>query len=426
MKLKTAAMWMVALLTASVLGGCGGSSNDEKLGAVRLVNATQNYGAIDLYTSDTKRLSSIAESSASNYLELDEASYSVLLKPAGSSSTALTQSLAVAADTSYTLVAYNSGSTLSSAIFTDNQSAPTSGYASVRILNAGSAAGAVDVYVTATDADLATATATFSVSAAYLSSYVEIAKGTYRVRVTAAGDKSDVRLDIPSVALADQQIATLMLTATSGGVLVNGTLVNQAGAVTAYTNTNARVRVVAAVTANASVSASTSDGSLTTTLQAPTVGAYVSVPATLSGLVVKVNGTAIDTSALTVAAGADVTLLVYGDAASPQWRALIDDNVPATTSSNTKLHLVHVLNGLGSTVTLSADYVAVADNVAFGAASPAASFAAGTGIRLEATSPLRTTPLYLATDVSLTAQKVYTLFLMGDASAPVAVLRKDR
>jgi hypothetical protein len=28
--------------------------------------------------------------------------------------------------------------------------------------------------------------------------------------------------------------------------------------------------------------------------------------------------------------------------------------------------------------------------------------------------------------VSLPAQKVYTLFMMGDAAAPIAVLRKDR
>jgi hypothetical protein len=121
-----------------------------------------------------------------------------------------------------------------------------------------------------------------------------------------------------------------------------------------------------------------------------------------------------------------VTLLVYGDAAAAQLSVLLDDNRPASLGANTKLRLVHALNGLGGSVSLNADYVTVADNIAYGAASTAASITASTTIRLEATTPLKTTPLYLATDVTLVAQKVYTLFMLGDASAPVVVMKRDR
>jgi hypothetical protein len=259
-----------------------------------------------------------------------------------------------------------------------------------------------------------------------ITSYVEITKGTYRIRVTGYGDKTDVRLDIPSVALSDQQITTFMLTGTAGGVLVDALTVNQGGSVTSYKNANARLRVVAAVTGNGSVTAGTTDGTVSSALRAPTVGAYVSTPAALTGLAVAVNGIAVDTSALALTAGTDATLLVYGDAAAPKVKLLVDDNSLATVTGNAKIRLVNVLNGLDSTITLNADYVAVADNVAFGTASTPASIAASTTMRLEVTSPLRTAALYTATDVSLVAQKVYTLFVMGDASAPVAVLRKDR
>jgi hypothetical protein len=426
LKLRTGAVWMVALLAASLLAACGGSEEDASTAAVRLVNATQEFGAIDLYASDTLQLSAVAEGSASDYVGLDAGDYTLKLKRSASSSTADTITLSATGDTDYTVVAYNDGSTLSTAVFSDDKSAPTSGYASLRIYNAGSSAGSVDVYITETDADFASATATFSVNATYVSSYDEIAAGTYRVRVTGAGDKSDLRLDIPSIALADQQIAMLVLTPTSGGVLVNGMLVNQAGSVSAYDNANARVRIVAAIGGNASVTASTADGELATTLQSPSAGAYTIVPAAMTGFAVQVDGTAIDTSAFAVAPGEDVTLLVYGDAAAPQWRALLDDNAPATSSSYTKLRLVHVLNGLGSTLSLSADYVSVADNIVYGTASEAASLAGGTAIRLEATSPLFAQPLYLAPEVSLTAKSAYSLFMMGDAAAPIAVLRKDR
>jgi hypothetical protein len=150
------------------------------------------------------------------------------------------------------------------------------------------------------------------------------------------------------------------------------------------------------------------------------------VAAALPGFAVKVNGVAVDMRDLALTAGSDYTLLVYGDAAAPQWRLLADDNLPASVSTNTKLRLVNLVNGLGGTLALSADFVAVADNVAFGAASAATAVTAGTSMRLEVTSPVRTTPLVLATDVSLAAQKVYTLFVLGDAAAPVTVLRKDR
>jgi hypothetical protein len=295
------------------------------------------------------------------------------------------------------------------------------------VFNGATAAGYVDVYITAPDADLSTATATASsVASASVTSYVEITKGTYRIRVTGYGDKTDLRLDIPSVTLSDQQITTLMLTSTAGGVLVNGLLVNQGGTVTAYKNANARVRVVAAVSGNASVTTSTSDGSLNTTLLSPTVGTYVTTPASLSGLAVSVNGTALDASALATSAGTDATLLIYGDASAPKLKLLTDDNSPATVSANAKIRLVNLLNGLDGTISLSADYVSVGDNVSFGGLSTPTALAAGTGIRLELTTPLRTTALYTATDVTLVAQKVYTLFAMGDASSPVVVLRKDR
>jgi hypothetical protein len=428
LKVKAFLSRATACLAVVLLAACGGGGSSNSSGSVRLVNATQAYGSLDLYTSEVEQFSAVAEGVASNYVELDEASYTLKLKSAGSSTAALTTTITVAKDTAYTVAAYNSATTLKIAYLTDNQAAPTSGTAALRVFNGALGAGALDIYVTDPGTDLASVSPTVSgiSGSSGLSGFVEITKGSYRVRVTANGDKSDLRLDIPSITFTDQQIATLMLTETKGGVLVNAMLVNQAGTVAAYNNTNARLRVIAGLSGNASVTASTSDASLNTALQSPSVGSYVTTSATLAGLALKVNGTAVDTSAITLGAGTDATLLVYGDPASPQLHLLVDDNLPATTTANTKLRLVNLLNGLNSSATLNADYVAVADNVAYGTASTPASIAASTTMRLEVTSPLRTAPLYLATDVSLAAQKVYTLFLMGDVTTPVAVLRKDR
>lgn len=428
MKLKALTLWLSALLCVPLLSGCGGSgSSDDGTGNVRVLNATHDYGAVDFYVSDSLSVSALAEGTASAYSSLTTGSYAFKFKPSGTSTTAVSNSMTVAKDTSYTLVAYNNGSTMSTTYFSDDASGPTSGTAALRVFNGATSAGYVDVYVTATDADLANSSPTASsVAGASMTSYVEITKGTYRIRVTGYGDKTDVRLDIPSVTLSDQQVATLMLTGTAGGVLVNGLLVNQGGTVTPYKNPNARLRVVAAVSGNASVGATTTDGTLSATMLSPTVGTYVTTPAALTGLAVAVNGSSVDVSSLSLAAGRDATLLIYGDASAPKARLLVDDNSLPSVSSNAMLRLVNVLNGLDGTISLSADYVAVGDNVAFGSASTPTAVAANTTMRLEVTSPLRSSSLYTATDVSIAAQKVYTVFVMGDASSPVVVLRKDR
>jgi hypothetical protein len=75
---------------------------------------------------------------------------------------------------------------------------------------------------------------------------------------------------------------------------------------------------------------------------------------------------------------------------------------------------------------LTADYSAVATDIATNTASSPASIAASTTMRLEATTPTVTGSLYLATDVTLQSGKVYTLFMLGDAATPVGVLRRDR
>ena len=48
--------------------------------------------------------------------------------------------------------------------------------------------------------------------------------GTYQIRVTGAGNPSDLRLDIPQVILLNQRVATVILTPTAGGTLANGSV----------------------------------------------------------------------------------------------------------------------------------------------------------------------------------------------------------
>ncbi len=104
------------------------------------------------------------------------------------------------------------------AVFADDNTAAAAGKTRLRVINAAPVAQAVDVYVTATDADLEDAEPVLTdLDPAAASEYVAVAKGEQRVRFTAAGTK-DVLLDIESIDLPDTGVRTvLLLEADEGG-----------------------------------------------------------------------------------------------------------------------------------------------------------------------------------------------------------------
>ena len=139
-----------------------------------------------------------------------------------------------------------------------------------------------------------------------------------------------------------------------------------------------------------------------------------------------VNGGASLGGTMSLAAGGDYTLLAHGDAAAPVFTLLTDDNRLPTSSAKAKMRLVHVASSVGSGLTLAKDYVAVANDVAYGSASTPAQVDSSTAARIEVTSPLVVDPLYAGSDIVITSGAVYTMFMLGGASNPVGVLRRDR
>lgn len=420
---------MAALIAiVPLLQACGGGgSDDDGDGTVRLVNAANGYASLDLYSTDTLLSDDVASDTASDYVTLGSGTYTFKLRRSGSTTVSSSGDRTVLSGTAHTLLAYSTNETLKTVFLTDNEVAPTAGTAKLRIFNASAEAGALDIYVTTPTATLAESSATVAgLGSERISGYNEISEGTYRVRITGNGDKTDLRLDLPSVVLDDQQITTLVLTATPGGVLVHGLTIDQRSDVTARKNPSARVRLVAGAAANGSAAATANGVTLSAGLTSPAVGAYTLVPAGALTLTATLDGNALTTSAATLTAGSDNTLLITSNGAVGAATLFADDNRPALTSTNTKVRLIHGVGNLASPITLTADFSAVATDIATRTASAPASIAASTTMRLEATTPTVTGPLFLVEDVTLQAGKVYTLFMLGDATAPQGVLRRDR
>jgi hypothetical protein len=87
---------------------------------------------------------------------------------------------------------------------------------------------------------------------------------------------------------------------------------------------------------------------------------------------------------------------------------------------------VHLASSVAANLTLSKDFVGVASDVPYGQASDYEQTSVATDARLEVTSPLSATPLYLDEEVDLPGKSVFNVFMLGGGSAPTGILRRER
>jgi len=280
------ALAAVMAFAAAALAGCGSNSSSNN-GSVRLVNATLTHASISLLANGDPLITGTAKDTASDYADVDSGSPSLQVNDAASGAVLVVSAPTVAEGQKFALVAYESGGAVRTSIITEGTAAPPANTASVRIFNTATDAGSIDVYITDPAVDITTLsaptftfTASTSVQASNFLSFGAPSPGgaTYRVRVTGAGNPADLRLDIPSVTLLSQRVATVILTPTAGGTLANGSVLVEDGLYSATPNTSARVRLVAAVTNGATVSATAGSTPIGTNVIAPSIGTYVSVP----------------------------------------------------------------------------------------------------------------------------------------------------
>ncbi|HET7551098.1 MAG TPA: DUF4397 domain-containing protein [Gemmatimonadaceae bacterium] len=111
----------------------------------------------------------------------------------------------------YTVVLVNGIDSQGLEVFADTNTAAPEGKTRLRIINAAQQGGEVDVYVTATDADLQNAEPVLTgIAMPEASKYVEVSSGEQRIRFTEAGTQ-DVLLDIESIDLPDTGVRTVLL-----------------------------------------------------------------------------------------------------------------------------------------------------------------------------------------------------------------------
>ena len=408
----------LSLSATAFLTACGGGGKGSSDTQVRLLNATRSYALLDLSVNDKTVNSKVAYATAGEYGTVDTNSTAtkVLTSDVGTSVSATTPTLT--SGSNYTFITYGFAGAVRTTLLQEAETVPDANKAKLLVLNLAPDAGALDVYVTTATDSLDSATAlTTNLQGGAGSGYIQINSGTFRVRVTGYNKRTDLRLDIPAVTLDSASVNTLILTASDGGVLVNGISLVQKGAVKNFANTQSRVRTVAALSNGGTVGATINGQQMFSSAISPLISDYVTTSSGASTLGVTVGGVTYPFTAPTLTAGKDTTLLVWGDPAAPKMSVLDDDNRLPTVSGNVKIRLVNAIAAQTSGVSLNVDFSSLASNVLPGIASTPASISSTTASQVDVTVPTSATAIYTNTSLAFPANSVWTFFAVPSSSA---------
>ena len=424
---------VIALIAACALASCGGGGGGGGNAKIRLLNLSTGYNSLDLITNveadddddDETQASGVALETVSSYAELDPDDYTIKLKRTGSGSVLRSFTAEqLVEDTMNTYVAFGEVGQFGALRLDDTQDEADAGETKLSVANL-SSAGSVDVYITDPDVDLSDTTPVVSsVGAGFVS--IAVDSGTFRLRVTAAGDNADVRLDVSGFSLADRGVAALIFTSTQGGTLANALYMPQEGQPTKLLNTKSRVRAAIAVANGANASVQVAGTSVLATATAGVISSrYTLLPSGSQPVTLVVNGAAVAVPNVSLTAGADYTLLVWGTAASPQASLVIDDN-RLPTGVQTKLRLLNGMSTLAAPLTLSLDFSPVIEGTPVGQVSDPVEVTSGTDRQFDISNTSTAASILTRTGLSLQSASVYTFFMTDNGATPIGVLRRDR
>lgn len=205
------------------LAGCGGADAADNT-YLRFVNATVDFSSADFWVDGSRAITALGNGGAvSGYYAKGSGSTQMELHAAGSSTSRLTETRALAKDLYTSVLAYGTlASGLKFKYVEESNGTSASGTTRLRLLQASPTLTGLDLYVTNTSS-LTDLTPTLTV-ASYgdLSAFVTLTAGTYRLRITASGDKSNVLFDYTAGAnLFSQSTITLAVVPRATGSLPN-------------------------------------------------------------------------------------------------------------------------------------------------------------------------------------------------------------
>ena len=183
--------WCVgaAAATALLMVGCQSiEMNPENVAQVRVIAASPDAGSMDFYAGGAALAYSVDFGAASTYIPLAPGNVRVSANTANTTQMLIAANAPLAAGKQYTAVVTNVAASLQETIYADQTTPAPTGDVALRVIDAATRAGNVDLYMVPANGKL-TATAAVRAGVAFGAStgYVLAPAGTYSLVVVPAG-----------------------------------------------------------------------------------------------------------------------------------------------------------------------------------------------------------------------------------------------
>jgi len=126
--------------------GCEVVSNSTPDTLVRVINASSNAGAVDVYAGSTEIATNVGAPTITNYAFMTPGSATLSVHPTGSKTIIAQVNGSFLSSQQHSLYLTNVGAGFQAALLTDQNTAPTAGNFAVRFLQQAPITGAVDIY----------------------------------------------------------------------------------------------------------------------------------------------------------------------------------------------------------------------------------------------------------------------------------------
>lgn len=182
---------------------------DALQGYLRVMHASPNAPAVDVLVDGTVALAAVPYPVNSGYLPIASGSRNIKVNAAGTANTVINANLPITSGQYQSVYAVNFLSAIEPLVVADNLSAPAAGKAKLRVIHGSPDAGPVDVLV---NNAVALPNVAFKAAAAYL----EVAAGTYNVKINVAGS-STTKFNVDITLAAGRIYTAKAIGSTAGG-----------------------------------------------------------------------------------------------------------------------------------------------------------------------------------------------------------------
>jgi hypothetical protein len=424
--------WLsLAVLLVAAIAGCtmkSGGYNTVSPPKMRFFNAGMDIGAVDVTLGNVLIAAGLNFETFTPYATTQPGAQPITLNLSGQSSTFIEATQSFENGDRFSYVLYGRASAPAQIIINDNVELPGGGKSKVRLINAATEKGPLDLYVTNPGVDIAQVAPDISgVALGSASDFVEMDAGSRQLRITPQGSKT-ILYDSGQVALSERNGYGLVAYARGSPDLVNVGLLTMdtLGSGALLPSLLANVRLVNATPATPIVDFLI-DGNVhiggvpyggNSNYQSEIAGSH-----SISFQPTGAPGTTLLTGTLTFPPGGDTTVVLLGAAGAQQSFVLQDLNFLPTTPTNGRVRVVNLRSDSAAFNTFVNGALTVGT---LGPGLPSLYFELPAATYTFTFVDPTTSATQLEQQVAVAAGRTYTVFVMGTTGALQGPVTTDR